>query len=512
MSTAIEQATSNPRYRKAIAISRGFIAWLTQEQGDVAGAPTFQWGTGAPTHTAATNSLWWRTDGSDSDLIFYRNTDGAATWEAMLGSEITDLLAASNTWTGNNAYGVDGTGVDVTFYGDTATRALIWDQSADVLRAQDNTSIGWGSGAGTTPDINFVWDATKLVVSQLTANSAIDWGVSGAGIDMVFYGDTVAANCTWDQSADSLIFGDSAKVVFGTGSDITFLWDGTDLLVSQALADSTVKWGVSGAGINHVFYGDTATRDMSWDQTNNQLLFNDNAVLAIGSGAGAAGDITFAWDGSVLNVGQLTANSGIRWGIDGAGIDHVFYGDTASASLLWDQSADALTRNGAAVDLYTQAGTGTGTVMEVVGPDLTHGMKTTVFEATIATGAIENAILTIPAMSVVDVVQANVQSALTGGGTTATFSIGITGDVDKYGTAGTLGVQADLLAQNSKVDCFGTRGAVQGGGIGVFVAAAQDVKLIGAAAGGVTAGDTALTVGTVKVRIVYRTLMQMANA
>ncbi len=144
------------------------------------------------------------------------------------------------------------------------------------------------------------------------------------------------------------LYPDNATATFGTGNDIVIKWDATDLVVTQAAPDSIVKWGVSGAGINHVFYGDTATYDMTWDQTNNQLLFNDNAILAIGTGAGGVGDIAFTWNASQLNVTQLTTNSGIFWGVDGAGIDHTFYGDTASAKALWDQSADTLIFSGVA--------------------------------------------------------------------------------------------------------------------------------------------------------------------
>lgn len=57
---------------------------------------------------------------------------------------------------------------------------------------------------------------------------------------------------------------------------------------------------------------------------------------------GDANDITMQWDGTRFVVGQATANSEIRWGADGAGIDQVWYGDTASESITWDQSADDL--------------------------------------------------------------------------------------------------------------------------------------------------------------------------
>ncbi len=141
---------------------------------------------------------------------------------------------------------------------------------------------------------------------------------------------------------------DNVKIGFGDADDITFVWDATDLLVAQLTADSIVKWGVSGAGINHVFYGDTATLDMTWDQTNNQLLFNDNAKVAIGTGAGSAGDITMLWNGTKMLVAQLAVNSAIEWGVDDDGIDMKFFGATASAYCLWDQSADQLILGGVA--------------------------------------------------------------------------------------------------------------------------------------------------------------------
>jgi hypothetical protein len=199
------------------------------------------------------------------------------------------LTAVAAAYTGSVGFGVSGTGVDVTFYGDTAGRDLVWDQSENTLRAADSAAIGLGSGAGTTPDISFTWDGTRLLVSQLTANSQIRWGVDGAGIDQAWFGDTASVSMSWDQSADSLIFTDSAKIVFGTGSDITVLWDGTDLVVSQAAPNSAVKWGLDGAGIDHVFYGDTASASMTWDQSADKLVFAGVAKIQLQTIAAATG-------------------------------------------------------------------------------------------------------------------------------------------------------------------------------------------------------------------------------
>lgn len=313
-------------------------------------------------------------------------------------------------------------------------------------------------------------------------------------------------------TVDSLDLGDNDPINFGDGDDIVMKWNGSAFAVTQAAADSSVLWGVSGAGINHVFYGDTAGRDLGWDQSNNQLLAADNTAIAIGSGAGAAGDISLAWDGSKLVVSQLTANSAVDWGVDGAGLDQNWYGDTASAKMMWDQSQDARIMSGAAVDVYAQATTGTGQLVQIIGPDITHGFARYQYEATISPAAVETALFTVPAMSRIVAVQANVETALTGGGTTVTFSIGITGDVDAYGTASNSGVQADLLTQNAKVNAMGTIAANAGASIGVFSAATVALKLIAAATGGASAGDTALTVGSVKIRVLYETLLPMADA
>lgn len=82
----------------------------------------------------------------------------------------------------------------------------------------DNIKLGFGTGAGGVADIGVTWNGTKLVISQLTANSAIDIGVDDAGIDLKLYGDTAGAYMLWDQSANSLILAGGAPLVAGNAS------------------------------------------------------------------------------------------------------------------------------------------------------------------------------------------------------------------------------------------------------------------------------------------------------
>lgn len=181
-----------------------------------------------------------------------------------------------------------------------------------------------------------VLDADGNTTISAPTNDQIDVEIAGAD-DFTF-----TANAFNVLTGSALTLADDCAVKWGTGLDILMAWDGTRFNVTQATANSEIRWGVDAAGIDQMWYGDTASTFMNWDQSADSLIFADNAKVVLGTGS----DITVAWDGTRLNFTQAAVNSEIRWGIDGAGIDQIFYGDTASANLTWDQSADKLIVNG----------------------------------------------------------------------------------------------------------------------------------------------------------------------
>ncbi len=78
----------------------------------------------------------------------------------------TGLLTFS---AGNVAFGVDGTGIDVTFFGDGASYKAWFDQNGDT-------------------------------------NGAFFFGADDYGIDVGFYGQTASNSMVWDASANALVF------------------------------------------------------------------------------------------------------------------------------------------------------------------------------------------------------------------------------------------------------------------------------------------------------------------
>lgn len=146
----------------------------------------------------------------------------------------------------------------------------------------------------------------------------------------------------------------------------------------------------------------------------------------------------------------------------------------------------------------TNDGTGTGAVALRFGATATEGLEITVYDEVLTPAAVETAVLTVPAGSVILGVQTNVETALTAGGTSVTMSIGTAADPDKYGTHG-----SDTLAQNAKIDTIPDWAVLSSG---------EAIVITAAATGGTADGDTAFSAGTVRARVVYAALNSLDDA
>jgi len=159
------------------------------------------------------------------------------------------------------------------------------------------------------------------------------------------------------------------------------------------------------------------------------------------------------------------------------------------------------------------SGTGTGKIVNKSGTSATEGYEERIFEDTFSPVAISTAVVTLPAGHTVMGTWMQVATTLTGGGTTATVSLGIAADVDELGTLASddYTTQGDLLVADSKWTALASATPLTGRGdaLGLFSEVARAVVVSGAAAGGATAGDTALTVGSIRIRIHYRVALPL---
>ena len=222
------------------AAVRKMAIWIEGEA--VTTCPTWSAGSAVPTANEPKGSFYSRTGGAGAGQVVYVATDSVGTWVALAEAAATDVLAESTPAAGVTVDGL-----------------LIKDGDALFV---DNDKAIFGTGS----DITMLWDATKLLVGQAAANSAIDVGVDGAGIDVVLYGDTASANLTWDQSADKLLVQGAASVqglrttssgavAITTTRAMTLADSGGIFSVAQSSAyDIDLPSPTSGPGCRYLFY------------------------------------------------------------------------------------------------------------------------------------------------------------------------------------------------------------------------------------------------------------------
>lgn len=175
MSTAIDLVH---RFRPALS-AFGLIVRSSEAQADSA-AIRVESGTGAPTHTSVQNTLYVREDASDSGTWLYRNTTGAAVWEAAIDIEATELLAQDNAWTGTNDFSKTVTAADQLINADLSfNHATATGIGLDVTAAQITTVRTSGTLTGVKSSVTSLSGDTAGV-DYYAYEAAVTVGAAGA--------------------------------------------------------------------------------------------------------------------------------------------------------------------------------------------------------------------------------------------------------------------------------------------------------------------------------------------
>jgi len=154
----------------------------------------------------------------------------------------TPAITANGTFT----IGVNGTGHDVQFFGDTAGSHMIWDESADELALTAASKLSFHDAAGgenivatsdghleinsgttldiTAPTVDINASTTVNVDGATQLSGTLTVGVNDTGYDVTLFGAAAGAAMIWDQSEDSLLVrgatadaaGSSGRIVLQT--------------------------------------------------------------------------------------------------------------------------------------------------------------------------------------------------------------------------------------------------------------------------------------------------------
>ena len=163
----------------------------------------------------------------------------------------TTSILGSTAYTGDVTFGINGTGVDATFYGDTPGAYAKWDQS------EDDFIIG---------------GAARLLA-----------GSDAAGCDVILYGAVASYAVTWDANGDTngalYVGADTKGLMFNLYGDTTgcgIFWNpSTD-------TNGTLTLGASGGskGNDLRAYGATNGCSLLWDQSADELIITKTSAVA----------------------------------------------------------------------------------------------------------------------------------------------------------------------------------------------------------------------------------------
>ena len=321
--------------------------------------------TSADNATSAISGLTDTTDANGRwDLTTTDETKYPMDVKIVFGSSTRWIKAGNGinvtrlTVSGAAVFGEDDTGVDVTMYGATSGRYLLWDESEDALHLNDSTELKIGSLAAG--DMILYHDGTNSYITNATGALKIATETSGIAVtighgtsevtvadnltvtgDLTVSGTTTTVDTTNTVVKDSLIelnTGASSNsndlgIVMergSTGDNAIIAWDesadvftvGTTTATGASTGNLTITAAAFTAG---AISGTTGTFSTDVSVGDDLSLTSDSAVFNMGDGS----DFTITHDGTT-----------------GATIAATPLTVTSATAATWSTSAGALTLNG----------------------------------------------------------------------------------------------------------------------------------------------------------------------
>ena len=226
--------------------------------------------------------------------------------------------------------GVDDTGYDVKFFGDTASAYMLWDTSADdlilggaagLVVPESKLTLGSTAVTATAAELNLLDGVSGLVQADFTKLAAVD--STAAELNIVDGGTTATSTTLAD--ADRVVVNDNGTMVQVALTDFETYFESALDTLSNVTTVGALDSGSITSGFGAIDIGSdnlTATGTISLGATS----FNDNAITNVGD---IALDSISA-DGTDINV-AVSDNSATAFTIK-QGSDNYLVIDTANSS------------------------------------------------------------------------------------------------------------------------------------------------------------------------------------
>ena len=270
--------------------------------------------------------------------------------------EITNIKANDGTAAGSIA---DSTGV-VTVLSSILTTADINGGTADgviiggttpaaatVTNLIANTDLiiaGTATINAILDEDNMASDSAAALATQQSIKAYVDSQVGTVDTlaEILAIGNTTGGN--------DILFGDNDKATFGAGSDLQIYHDATTSYIRNInnnnlmIAGSDLFLKSNDLGQTYFHAVEAGAISINSITGTNLTIGGANKLQVTATGIDVTGDV----GGDTLTISGAGSVQGLTVGVDDTGYDVKFFGATAGAYMLWDESADDLILGGAA--------------------------------------------------------------------------------------------------------------------------------------------------------------------
>ena len=278
-----------------------------------------------------------QSDGSfvSTDYQITKNASGASIHKFFIaGTEKAQINSTGVTLTGALTVGVDDTGHDVKFYGDTAGSFMLWDASQDRLELTDDSRIVFGDAADASIWHNgtdtYIENATgDLIIRNQDDDKDIIFQCDdgSGGLETYFYLDGSASG-----GNPVTVFPDSSFLSFGTGFDFSIYHDSSNTYLANSTNDLYIQNNANdrdvffrcddgSGGVTTYFHLDGG---LGYSVASKQIRFNDNIPVYFGDG----NDLVIFHSGSESLVTNYIGN--LTFKQESADSDIIFQSDDGS--------------------------------------------------------------------------------------------------------------------------------------------------------------------------------------
>ena len=196
-------------------------------------------------------------------------------------------VPVSQSLLGTLTVGISGTGYDVKFWGDTAGKYWLWDESADgVVLVGTFTQTGNMAVTGT-----FTLTGAPSITGNMDIVGTLTVGVDDTGHDVKFYGAGTGKYWLWDENQDT---NGGMKIV------------GTSHITGASTCIGTLTVGVNNTGHDVQFFGATDGKYWLWDEDADGVVLVGTMTITGATSITGAATIT-----GITNVSCTTEASAV---------------------------------------------------------------------------------------------------------------------------------------------------------------------------------------------------------